>query len=91
MVCDEMAAVISGGEAYAQSLLRLAALLLQGKPVRVPHAIGVFDANTLERRLMKLTEKKKQMGRLRADGVGSGVCCIGSRNGGFGGGAAGRC
>jgi len=66
MVCDEMAAGISGGEAYAQSLLRLAALLLQGRPVRVPHAIGVFDANTLERRLMKLTEKKKRIGRLRA-------------------------
>ncbi len=66
MVCDEMAAGIAGGVEYAQSLLRLAALLLQGRPVRVPHAIGVFDANTLERRLMKLTEKKKQMGRLRA-------------------------
>jgi TonB family protein len=66
MVCDEMAAGISGGEAYAQSLLRLAALLLQGRPVRVPHAIGIFDASTLERRLMKLTEKKRQMGRLRA-------------------------
>jgi TonB family protein len=66
MVCDEIAAGISGGEAYAQSLLRLAALLLQGRPVRVPHAIGVFDANTLERRLMKLTETKKRIGRLRA-------------------------
>ncbi len=65
MVCDEMAAGISGGQEYAQSLLRLASLLLQGKPVRVPHAIGVFDANTLERRLMKLTEKKKGVGRLR--------------------------
>ena len=65
MVCDEMAAGISGGQEYAQSLLRLASLLLQGKPVRVPHAIGVFDANTLERRLMKLTENKKQVGRLR--------------------------
>ncbi|MGA8089342.1 MAG: M56 family metallopeptidase [Terracidiphilus sp.] len=66
MVCDEMAAGISGSEEYAQSLLRLAGLLLQGRPVRVPHAIGVFDANTLERRLMKLTEKKTQMGRVRA-------------------------
>jgi TonB family protein len=45
--------------------LRLAALLLQGGSVRIPHAIGVFDANTLERRLMKLTEKKKEIGRLR--------------------------
>jgi len=66
MVCDEMAAGISGSEEYAQSLLRLAGLLLQGRPVRVPHAIGVFDASTLERRLMRLTEKKRQMGRVRA-------------------------
>jgi TonB family protein len=74
MVCDEMAAGISGGEAYAQSLLRLATLLLQGRPVRVPHAIGVFDANTLERRLMKLTEKKRRMGRMRA--VVSMAACV---------------
>jgi TonB family protein len=65
MVCDEMAAGMSGNQEYAQSLLRLAALLLQGGPVRVPHAIGVFDANTLERRLMKLTEKKEPVNRLR--------------------------
>jgi len=73
MVCDEMAAGISGGREYAQSLLRLAGLLLQGGPVRVPHAIGVFDANTLERRLMKLTEKKRKMGRLRL-AVGVAMC-----------------
>jgi TonB family protein len=65
MVCDEMAAEISGNQEYAQSLLRLASLLLKGRPVRVPHAIGVFDANTLERRLMKLTETKKKVGRAR--------------------------
>ncbi|HEY2473125.1 MAG TPA: M56 family metallopeptidase [Terracidiphilus sp.] len=65
MVCDEMAAGDAGNHAYAQSLLRLASLLLDGKPVRVPHAIGVFDSNTLERRLMKLTETKKKIGRTR--------------------------
>jgi TonB family protein len=75
MVCDEMAAGISGNEEYAQSLLRLAGLLLQGRPVRVPHAIGVFDANTLERRLMKLTEKKRQMGRVRA-GIAVAACAL---------------
>jgi TonB family protein len=75
MVCDEMAAGISGGEEYAQSLLRLAGLLLQGRPVRVPHAIGVFDANTLERRLMRLTEKKRQMGRVRA-GIAVAACVV---------------
>jgi TonB family protein len=65
MVCDQMAAELSGSHQYAQSLLRLAGLLLEGKPLGVPHALGVFDANTLERRLMKLTETRKNPGRLR--------------------------
>jgi bla regulator protein blaR1 len=60
MVCDEMVAAISGRDEYAHSLLRLASLLLEGMPIRTPHAIGIFDANTLERRLMRLTEKKKE-------------------------------
>lgn len=66
MVCDAMAAEFSGSRKYAQSLLRLASLLLQGKPLGVPHAIGVFDANTLERRVMKLTETRKQAGRVHS-------------------------
>lgn len=65
MVCDEIAAEGAGNHAYAQSLLRVASLLLEGKPVRVPHAIGVFDSNTLERRLMKLTETKRKVGSAR--------------------------
>jgi len=65
MVCDEMAAGVSGNREYAESLLRLASLLLQGKAVRIPYAIGVFDSSTLERRLMKLTEKKREIGRMR--------------------------
>jgi TonB family protein len=65
MVCDSMAAEVSGSKEYAQSLLKLAGLLLQGKRVGVPYAIGVFDSSTLERRLMKLTEMKKEIGRVR--------------------------
>ena len=65
MICDSMAAGIQGGKEYAQSLLKLAGLLLQGKSVRVPYAIGVFDSSTLERRLMKLTEMKREIGRVR--------------------------
>ena len=65
MICDEMAAEDAGNHAYAESLLRLASLLLGRNPVRVPHAIGIFDSNTLERRLMKLTEEKKTVGRAR--------------------------
>jgi TonB family protein len=65
MICDQIAAETTGNREYAQSLLRLATMLLEGGPVRVPQAIGVFDTNTLERRLMKLTEKRTQIGSLR--------------------------
>ena len=61
MVCDEMAAAISGRDEYAHSLLRLASLLVKGTPGRTPHAIGIFDANTLERRLMRLTERRNEI------------------------------
>ena len=73
MVCDEMVAAISGRDEYAHSLLRLASLLVEGVPIRTPHAIGIFDANTLERRLMRLTEKKKEIrGTVR---VGIALAC----------------
>ena len=75
MVCDAMAAEVSGSKEYAQSLLKLAGLLLQGKTVRVPYAIGVFDSSTLERRLMKLTEMKQEIGRVRR-GVALGACVV---------------
>jgi TonB family protein len=65
MICDQMAVGIAGNHEYAQSLLRLASLLLQGNPIKIPHAIGVFDANTLERRLMKLTQEQTRIGRTR--------------------------
>jgi TonB family protein len=74
MVCDEMVAAISGRDEYAHSLLRLASLPVEGVPIRTPHAIGIFDANTLERRLMRLTEKKKEIrGVVR---VGFAVACV---------------
>src|SRR6185503_5179309 len=75
MVCDAMAAEVAGSQEYAQSLLRLAGLLLQGKRVGVPYAIGVFDSSTLERRLMKLTEMKKEIGRVRRC-VALGACVV---------------
>ena len=75
MVCDEMAARVSGPKEYAQSLLKVAGLLLQGKAVRVPYAIGMFDSNTLERRLMKLTAMKQKIGRVRRC-VALGACVV---------------
>jgi TonB family protein len=65
MVCDQMVSAISGSDEYARSLLRLASLLLVGPSLRTPHAIGIFDANTLERRLMRLTERKNETRRAR--------------------------
>jgi TonB family protein len=65
MVCDQMAAEITGRRTYAQSLLRLASLLATGTPVRTPHAIGIFDANTFERRLMKLTQQQYEIRGVR--------------------------
>jgi TonB family protein len=61
MICDQMAAAMTGRNEYAQSLLRLASLLVAGTLVRTPHAVGIFDANAFERRLMNLTGKNKEM------------------------------
>jgi TonB family protein len=61
MICDQMAAAMSGRNEYARSLLRMASLLVQGKPDRTPHTIGIFDTNVFERRLMSLAEKQKKI------------------------------
>jgi bla regulator protein blaR1 len=75
MVCDAMAAEPGCRTQYARSLLRLASLLLQGQPVTTPHAIGIFDANTLERRLMRLTEASQPIRGLRRIAM-VGVCAV---------------
>jgi len=61
MVCDQMATATTGRNEYAQSLLRLASLLVAGKLHTTPHTIGIFDANVFERRLMNLTENPKNI------------------------------
>jgi TonB family protein len=63
MVCDQMAAAMSGRSEYARSLLRMASLLVPGKPT--PHTIGIFDTNVFERRLMSLTEKRTEIQGVR--------------------------
>ena len=78
MVCDEMAAAISGRDEYAHSLLRLASLLAKGTPVRTPHAIGIFDANTLERRLMRLTERRNEIRGWRRVGIAAACALLGA-------------
>ena len=65
ILCDQMAAEVAGRKEYARSLLRLASLLVKGTSARAPHAIGIFDANAFERRLMKLTETQRQIHGVR--------------------------
>ena len=65
MVCDELAAGLADRHQYARSLLRLASLLVRGAQARTPHAIGIFDATTFERRVMRLTEKQTQPSAVR--------------------------
>ena len=65
IICDQVAAPVASSvpdsiesrNEYARSLLRLASSLVTGMPARTPHAIGVFDANAFERRLMHLTQQ----------------------------------
>jgi TonB family protein len=60
MVCDEMAAV-TGRDNYARALLRLASMLADRSPAANLHAIGIFDANIFERRVMNLTQKRMEL------------------------------
>ena len=81
MVCDELAADLAEPHHYARSLLRLAALLVDGTPVSAPHTIGILDSTSFERRVMRLTRKPEQPSALRRAAtiaasilLGVGVC-----------------
>jgi len=70
MVCDEMAAeVVTGRESYARSLLRLASMLSDRMSANTLPAIGIFDANTFERRVMNLTHNRSEIHGLRRFGI----------------------
>ena len=75
MACDRLAAGLAGRHEYARSLLRLASLLVNGTPAGTPHAIGIFDATTFERRVMRLTEKPAHLSALRRFTVAS-LCAV---------------
>jgi TonB family protein len=66
MVCDAMAAeAVAGRESYARSLLRLASRLSDRPATNTLHAIGIFDTNIFERRIMNLTQKHFEMRGMR--------------------------
>jgi TonB family protein len=59
MVCDAMAAdAVLGRESYAHALLRLARMQFDRAAPRTLHAIGIFDANIFERRVMNLSQDR---------------------------------
>jgi TonB family protein len=60
MICDGVATErLIDQHTYTQSLLRLATMVSLSSRVSTPHAIGIFDANILEERIMKMQTKKQ--------------------------------
>jgi TonB family protein len=85
LVCDEMAAGAVGGRPeYAASLLRLATAMARAaaRPVYVTRtqatrtqAIGVFDADILEERIMRLTMDLPAVSRTRKIAMATVAAC----------------
>jgi TonB family protein len=64
MICDSMVAERAmDSRAYAQSLLRLATMVGHSSRLAAAHAIGIFDANILEKRIMMMNLKRRPLGR----------------------------
>ena len=60
MICDATATEkLIDSHTYAQSLLRLATMVSLGSRVAPSHAIGIFDADILEERVMRMNGKKR--------------------------------
>jgi TonB family protein len=60
MICDGMATErLIDLRSYTRSLLRLAAAIGTTSRISASHAIGIFDANILEKRIMTLNVKKQ--------------------------------
>lgn len=76
LICDAMAAeFVTTREHYARSLLRLASLMSNRTQTINIHAIGIFDANILERRVMSLMTKQRETRALLRVGLAA-VCVL---------------
>jgi TonB family protein len=61
-VCDAMAAeALDGSRCYARSLLRLAMAIPAGLRGGAPGAVGIFETNTLERRVGIMMDQGKRL------------------------------
>jgi TonB family protein len=62
MICDGMATErLIDSRSYTQSLLRLVTRIAIASRVSTLHAIGIFDANILEKRVMMMNIKKQPL------------------------------
>jgi len=62
MICDGMATDgLIDSRRYTESLLRLATMVAVGSRVSTSHAIGIFDANILEKRIMMMNLNKPRV------------------------------
>jgi TonB family protein len=62
MICDGMATDgLIDSRRYTESLLRLATMVAVGSRAYPSHAIGIFDANILEKRIMMMNLKKPRV------------------------------
>jgi TonB family protein len=78
MVCDAMAArVLAGRKKYAQSLLRLAMAMPAGLNAGALPAVGIFDGNTLERRVVAMMDKRKELSGAARLAVVAGAVLLG--------------
>ena len=77
LLCDALAAeAVAGKQQYARSLLRLASKLCTPSQHPVLHAIGIFDANNLERRVMNLTHTTPPLRGLKRFAISAGCVVL---------------
>ena len=80
LACDAMAAAVSNNsETYARSLLSLAQTICATPAATVTNALGIFEANILEKRIMHLIDPKpasSRAARLLSVAVGCSILAI---------------
>jgi beta-lactamase regulating signal transducer with metallopeptidase domain len=79
LACDDMAAdAMSGRKVYARSLLRLTEKMLSAAVVPQPDcALGIFEGEVLEKRIMNLLENRSKHSRLRTlTSLALGLCLL---------------
>ena len=65
MICDHVATKLVDRRAYALSLLQLASKMAPPPRSAASHAVGIFDTDILEERIMTLTTSQPRLSRLQ--------------------------